>query len=194
MICTRLSITTVVIFASLTLQAWGQAAIHKPGTVGRIDPNTGTFKPFTAVVEDSPEAAAINAATTFGGTLVFTISIAIKSTNLPSTDTIGCSADAFVSDVNPTTFALAGDFEEEAAVQATRTSSTTATCTVRIPYAWPLSFQSTDMVSRNITVSVPGFFTSTTNALPNRIHTRSLPSIKVPANGATTSVSIAVVI
>jgi len=163
-------LSTCLFVAAVTILGSGQVAHQR------------TSRPVTSAVED-PEAA-ITAATTFASTFTFKITANIKST-LPSTDAIACTAEASVEDTNTSTFTITGAYDEEASVQATRSGST-ATCTVTIPYSWQLSFGNTDTVSLTVSVSAPGFFISTTNALPNRFHTHTLPSIKgVPSSGAT---------
>jgi hypothetical protein len=130
------------------------------------------------------------ALTTFGGTFVFKITITVKSTNL-GTDTIACAAGVDLIDQNPTTFAINGTWEEGAAVAATRSGST-ATCTVTIPYSWSLAFGSTDTVNLDYGIEVPG---STANPpLPSRLNSHSLASMHVPANGTTTTVTVAATI
>ena len=165
------TLCTCLFLAAVTVSGWGQAN-HR----------TAASKPVTTAVEN-PEAA-INAATTFASTFTFNITVNIKSA-LPSSDAIACTATASVDDQSPTTFAIGAAYEEEASVQASRGTSS-ATCSVKIPYSWALNFGSTDTVSLSVSVTAPGFFVSTTNALPNRFHTHILPSMKgVPSGGAT---------
>lgn len=155
---------------------WGQADAQRnngrsrSGIPGYLDPRTGVFKPVPLVLDENPDAAAVPPTCTLApctGTITVTIKITIKSTNLPTTDAIACEVDAGVID-NIASLAGARSFTEVASVQATRTSSTAATCTVKIPYSWNLITPTLDMVSIGYTVSVPGLFFATTNALPNR--------------------------
>ena len=172
-----------ICFALLTQPAWSQFRTQSRALPGHL--NNGAAKPTPNAVEDNPDVGQA-ALTTFGGSFVFKFTIAVKSTNL-GTDTIACSADLEVLDENMTTFVLTGVYSEEAAVAATR-SGATATCTVTIPYSWALANGSTDMVNLSYTIEAPA---STSNSpLPNRISTHSLPSMHVPANGTTTTVTV----
>ena len=196
--CSRIlstSLICVCLFA-LTIPGWAQTPIHR-GVLGQMDPATGTFKPLVPALDEAQ--AAINTATTIGGTFVIHVAITIKTPALQSsTQPIACTGSASIVDQNNTTFVVSGEFTEEASVQATRSSSTAASCNITIPYSWPLNNASTDTISMSLQISMPGFFTSATNALPNRFHSRSLPTIKVPGNGLTTNIpssgSIAVTI
>lgn len=170
-------------FALLTQPAWGQFRTQSRALPGHL--NNGAAKPTPNAVEDNPDVGQA-ALTTFGGSFVFKFTIAVKSTNL-GTDTISCYADVDVIDENMTTFVFTGVYTEEAAVAATR-SGATATCTVTIPYSWALANGSTDMVNPSYGIEAPA---STSNPpLPNRISTHSLPSMHVPANGSTTTVTV----
>jgi hypothetical protein len=169
-------------FALLTQPAWSQFRTQSRTLPGHL--NNGAAKPTPNAVEDNPDVGQA-ALTTFGGSFVFKFTIAVKSTL--GTDTIACSADLVVVDENLTTFVLTGVYSEEAAVAATR-SGATATCTVTIPYSWALANGSTDMVNLSYAIEAP---VSTSNPpLPNRISTHSLPSMHVPANGSTTTVTV----
>ena len=88
-----------------------------------------------------------------------------------------------------TTFVLTGVHSEEAAVAATRGTGT-ATCTVTIPYSWALANGSTDMVNLSYAIEAPAPASTSNPPLPNRISTHSLPSMHVPANGTTTTVTL----
>ncbi len=143
------------------------------GVPGFLDPSTGTFKPVQRPVFDLGLATP-----TFTGKFVFSFSITILS-SIPATDQIGCFAFASTFDANSTRSIF-----ESAAVQAKRAGST-ATCTVTIPYSWALSSASTDTVFRSYEIFVP-----TTGGLPSRGSQQSLASVRVPANGSTTTVTI----
>jgi len=170
--------------AGLTQAVWGQdraaggTLAHQRARLLQAAPESQTAE----ADELAPAAAPLT------GTLKFVFTITVKSTNLGS-DQIACTADASVSDG---TFPAGNVFDETAAVAATRNGST-ATCTVQIPYSWPLTTPTTDMVSLDVSVSAPSVFTIN-SALPIRSHTRTLNSIKVPLNGATTTTNVAITI
>ncbi|MBV9302916.1 MAG: hypothetical protein JOY62_04200 [Acidobacteriaceae bacterium] len=175
-----------LIFASicvigLTQLGWSQSHRNRDarhGVLGYFDPETGTFKPMTP---QALEEGAAPPASPTTGTFVFNITITIKS-SIPTSDTIVCTATADTDDVSSGRF-----MDEEASVAAKRTGNT-ATCSVTIPYSWPLSSASSDTVG--LSYEVEAFSSTTTGAL-TRLSTQSLPSIKVPANGATTTETIA---
>jgi hypothetical protein len=169
--------------ALLVPSAWGQLRTQNRALPGHF--NNGTVKPTPNAIEDNPDVGQA-ALTTFGGTFVFKITITVKSTNL-GTDTIGCAAGLSLADVNPTTFVVTGDWEEGATVAAIRSGST-ATCTVTIPYSWSLANGATDLVYPDYGIEVPA---STSNPpLPSRLNSHSLSSMHVPANGATTTITV----
>jgi hypothetical protein len=168
-------------FVGLTQSVWSQKANEpaKPGILGYLDPRTGAFRP---VAQNPAENEVTEPITPTTGKFVFHFTITIASTNLGS-DTIVCAADAAV-------FESANLFSvtESATVKATVTGST-ATCTVTIPYSWPLKTASTDTVSLNFEVLAVGG--TSTGGQPTRNSSQSLPTIKVPANGATTTETLA---
>jgi len=71
-----------------------------------------------------------------------------------------------------------GPITESATIIATR-SGATATCTVLVPYEWPLQTPATDKVTLSVSVSA-----LSTNS---RVDTGQLATFVVPANGTTTS-------
>jgi hypothetical protein len=56
---------------------------------------------------------------------------------------------------------------------------------VTIPYSWPLKAASSDTITLSYAVEASGA------SLASRVSSQSLPSIKVPANGTTTTETIA---
>ena len=182
----RLKICQIILvcafLAGVSQVLWGQAAglktnaVGAPGILGHLDPLTGAFTPLQQTAEVDLATLTATAPTT--GKFVFSFTITIASTNLGS-DPIACEANATVFDSSGRTST------ETASVAATK-SGTTATCTVTIPYSWTLSTPTTDMVSL-------GFMISTANTAaasggqPTRTTTQTLGSVKVPANGLTTT-------
>jgi hypothetical protein len=182
-------ILVCICFAALTQPVWGQIGARNPRSVPR-HLTAGTTNPAPMVVEDNLDLA-LASLTTFGGTFTFKITITVKSTNLGS-DTIVCGAGTVVDDVNTTTGLFSGFYNEEASVLATRSGST-ATCTVNIPYSWGLANGSTDTVALFYTIDAT---TQTAGSFgqPSRVNTHDLASIKVPANGTTTTINAAATI
>ena len=174
----------VLVLAGLAVaaqSAWSQNA-EKPkthGILGYFDAKTGAFKPVSKPPTEEEEAAITAASISpTTGKFVFNITINVVSA-LPSTDVIVCGASANVSEFSPIT-----TIEEEAEVLATRAGSK-ATCTVTIPYSWPLTNPAQDMVGMSFSISASG---QTTLTLA-RQSVHGLAPSKVPANNATTTMS-----
>jgi hypothetical protein len=160
-------------------------ATHR--TLGYYDPATGKFEPLAP--EQDSDAPPVVATT---GTLVFKFTVTVKST-LPKNSVIGCTADASISDS-----AFNGD--EHGSGVAKLLSGDTYSCTVTIPYSWPLSSAGTDSIFLDSSASIDyGFQITATNGATTAIEpieardaSHSLASIKVPATGATTTETIAI--
>jgi hypothetical protein len=81
-------------------------------------------------------------------------------------------------------------FNESATVGATRTGST-VTCTVTIPYSWPLLTPNSDMITIAYALSSPVTPASQgAGVLLIRLGSGTVATIKVPANGTTTTESV----
>jgi hypothetical protein len=157
-------------------QSHDLADANAQGVLGILNPKTGAFAKITKQPSDFvPEAV-----TTYTGTLVFNISINVK-TGVPSDASIVCSANVGVYGDTASV-----SISETKSVKATRTGST-ATCSVSIPYAWPLGTPDTDYLTRLVSVDTQG---TSNSSLVHRSHTRGLPAIDIPANGATTTTSL----
>jgi hypothetical protein len=177
------SILVCVCLLGLAQPVWSQKAPEaaKPttGILGYLDPKTGAFRP---VIQNPAEDEEVEPALATTGKFVFNFTISIKSTTLGS-DTIACTASAITSEFSANFTAT-----EEASVKATVTGST-AKCTVTIPYSWNLKTPSADNVT--LSYSVEALAASTSAATLNRLSSQNLPTIKVPATGATTTTAIA---
>jgi hypothetical protein len=126
-----------------------------------------------------PESARPATTTTYTGNIDATFTITIASTGLPTTK-IACVVQTTVDDP-------AGTYKELSEVLA-KVSGTTGTCTVNLPYSWPLEDGSTDTVSIEYDVVAPDTL-PTGNVAPGR-YTRRIVSIPMPANGATTDETV----
>ena len=155
-----------------------------PSIVGAFDPVTGAFTPIRASLAPTRGTIAA-AATTFGGKLVFTFTINVKSA-VPATDKIVCRASALVID-GPITTGLTTLTQESAAVAATRSGST-ANCTVSIPYSWTLNNGSTDQMSLSYGISTSPAAVGTLS-LPSRTSGQGLGNFAIPPDGTTTNFS-----
>jgi len=182
-----LSLLAVLVFG-LAPFSYGQFATKSRPTqraLGYYDPATGKFEPL-APAQDS-EAPPVVATT---GTIVFKFTLTVKSV-IPKNAVLGCTADASVSDS-----AFSG--EEHGSAVAKLVSGDTYSCTVTIPYSWPLSSPGTDSVYLDSEASIDyGFQVTATNGATTTIEpieargsSHSLTTIKVPATGATTTETI----
>jgi len=154
--------------------------------LGYYDPATGTFAPVrqSAAEVDAP------ASTTETGELIIKFTITVKST-IPKNGVIGCSASADTGDA-------AGQHDERATGIAILVSGSTFTCSAIIHYSWLLATPTTDKVSFTGSATIDyGYQVTATNGtailvqpIQARGSTSSIPSISVPANGATTTVDV----
>lgn len=172
-------------FIGLTQLAWAQKPAEAPthGISGYLDPQTGAFRPMAQTPAVTTDTEALAALAPTGGTLVFNITITFKSAL--GTDTIGCSANADVFDSGL-------DYHEDAGVTVTAGAvGTTKTCKITIPYSWPLATAATDTAALGVNVTDLSFI-ALKLPVPTRSHSRSLPPIKIPLGGATTTLTVAV--
>jgi hypothetical protein len=172
-----------VCLLGLNQPVWSQKA-NEPanqGILGYLDPKTGAFRPVAQSPDEEFDTTEL--APTNTGKFVFKFTITISSTNLGS-DTISCTALASLID-NPISSIF---ISETASVKAT-VSGSTASCTVNIPYSWTLKTGSTDTVSLSYVVSAVG--PSASGGLPTRTSSQGIANIKVPANGSTTTETVA---
>jgi len=167
------SIVLCATAAAFGCAGWGQS-IH--GNLPHHNLTTGRF----TIERDSvdPETTF----TTYTGEIVFKLTVTIKSSISTST-AIYCLGDADVSDTS-------GVYHDEEAVVVAARSGSSATCTVTVPYSWALSDASSDAVSLEYSV-IAG---NATTEQFDRASDHGLVSIKVPANGATTTETEAVTI
>lgn len=150
-------------------------------TFGYVDTKTGLFHPLTRAIQ-TEESRAITPTT---GKFVFNVTIAVSSA-LPTNAVITCNVTGGVDD------ATSGAFTNDVTVTATRTGNT-ATCTVNVPYSWDLANASKDIVALDLIVTAT-VGTLGTNSFYEEIFGAPGITSKVPANGATTTETIATTI
>jgi hypothetical protein len=151
----------------------------QPGILGYLDARSGAFRPVPQHSTDAgPETTVI-----YTGKFVYSFTITLSST-IPKGDVIQCYADADTDNDARDTY-----LNEEGASYATVNGST-ATCTVTLPYSWPLASPSTDTVELYYEIAVFSP-TASYDAYDDRESghdiNRSLP---MPANGATTNIDV----
>jgi hypothetical protein len=168
----------------MNLSLWGQSAAVTHGIRGILDPKTGAFHPLP--VPDAQDEVP-PALTTFSGKFVANFTITVTST-IASTTKLACTFSASLLDT-----ATGNVITESAGSAVARGSGTTVTCTVTLPYSWSLGSGSTDKVSLSWAIEAPVEFTVSTE-FPTRISSQSLGTISVPANGTTTTETIAATI
>lgn len=166
----------------LSVSLWAQNTAAPHGVRGYLDPQTGVFHALLhPELQDDAEPPAV---TTFGGKIVVNFTITVDST-IASTNKIGCNVSADLEDASTGNF-----ITEQAGTAVTRGSGTTVACSVTIPYSWKLGSSSTDMVSITYTITSPTEISTPTAEYPLRISSQSIATIKVPANGATTTETV----
>jgi hypothetical protein len=150
----------------------------KTAVFGYMDPKTGLFHSLTRTPLSAEEAAAITPTT---GKFVFVVTITVSSA-LSTSAVIGCEVAGGVADLTT------GEFTNIVAVTATRTG-TTAKCTLTVPYSWDLATPAKDTVAFDLSVTASvGTFGSAT--FYDETFTAPGVTMKVPANGATTTQDI----
>ena len=173
-----------VCLLGISVPLWGQDVGAEHGIRGYVDPRTRIFHPLPQAQDADVKPAA---ATSVTGKFVFNFTITVDST-IASTNQITCFAGASVNDTVAPNNVL-----EAAAVTVPRGSGSTVTCTVTIPYSWKLGSASTDTVSLSYSVISPtsiGILLNSMSAYPQRLGSQKIGTIKVPANGATTTETI----
>jgi hypothetical protein len=148
-----------------------------PGTLGYLDPETGTFR-----ILPTRSNSAETPATVSSGKFVVSFTITVSSA-IAASAKIACIANATVVETS-----IAFETIETADVIATRSGST-ATCTVNIPYSWNLENPSDDQVILSYEISAPAEAAATAS-FPQRMAQGWIANIPVPANGATTNETV----
>jgi hypothetical protein len=181
----------VVLVFGLAPLGYGQFANHSPHrTLGYYDPATGAFEPVHPAMDlDAPPVAPTT------GTLVLKLTLSVKST-IPKNAVIACSGNGSVFDSS------GFSADEHGSGIAKLVSGTTYSCTVTLPYSWPLASASTDKISLSYSASIDyGYQVTATNGtaivvepVSARNTNQSFGSISVPVNGATTTENISATI
>ncbi len=172
---------------ALSLSGAAIAQLSKPDQppAGVYHPKTHTFaaRPHRLVVAEAVSPV------TYTGTFKFVFTVKLV-TPVASGEELVCYAGAGVDDYDTSTDVYYNYYDEDAAAVAKVTGST-ATCTVSIPYSWLLEYASTDTVGYSYELEIVP--TSTSSSLIDygyRLHESLLPSSKVPATGATTTIAV----
>jgi hypothetical protein len=156
--------------------------------LGYYDPVAGTFSP----VHRSTDEVDAATTTTETGELIIKFTITVKSA-IPKNGVVGCTASADAGDA-------ASEHDERATGVATLVSGSTYTCSAIIHYSWLLATPTTDKITLAGSATIDyGYQVTATNgaailvqAIEGRGSDTSIPSISVPANGATTTVDVSV--
>jgi len=184
-----LSVVFVVGMACFSFAQFEPLSPSSHRVLGYFNPDTGLFEPFRASGQDV-EFPPLAAPTT--GTVVFNLTITLK-TPLPKNGILACGAGASVIE---TTFSAA----ESGFAFAKLVSGNTYSCTVTIPYSWTLNSPSTDkiilsykaQVTEGIQVTATNGTATVVVAGAGRGSSQTIPSVLVPANGATTTENVSV--
>jgi len=149
----------------------------KPGILGYLDPETGSFRILPNPSKVTPDSPAVAPTT---GKIVFNATIALNPGLSPTAKLI-CTATAATSEAANLVF-----FTDFGTVAATR-SGATATCSITLPYGWTLATPTADFMSLGFSVS-----SSTGVALPIVGATSQQDfTLKVPPSGTTTTQVVA---
>jgi len=170
-------------FLALAAGSFAQTAASQESaaTFGYMDAKTGMFHSLSRPLP-SAETPAVTPTT---GKFVFNVTITISSA-LPANAVITCLAAGGVAD------ATTGEFTNVAGVAAKK-AGTTATCALNIPYSWDLGSPAKDIVAFDLTVQATSG-TLGSAAFYEEVFTAPGITLKVPANGATTTETIATTI
>lgn len=149
---------------------------------GYQDASTGTFHPARMVAPDATAASST-------GTITTTLTIKLASA-FPAGFKIVCSSAIIAQSINDVSDTFTS-FEESASSVAT-VSGTTATCTVRTPYAWTLPSASTT-VSNIVTGTYEVNVYNAGTALPGLLRSSGgqyLHLTNIPLVGTVTTVPV----
>ena len=149
---------------------------------GYQDASTGTFHPARMVAPDATAAPST-------GTIATTLTIKLASV-FPAGFKIVCSSAIIAQSINDVSDTFTS-FEESASSVAT-VSGTTATCTVRTPYAWTLPSASTT-VSNIVTGTYEVNVYNAGTALPGLLRSSGgqyLHPRNIPLTGTVTTVPV----
>ena len=175
----RLATLALAALAPASLLA--QAPLHRP-----TQPTPSTQQ---RTVSDENGTLAAPIAT--NGTFVANFTIKLV-TPVPSGYLVSCSLSATVGDENKSTYTFNNQIYESATVKAT-VSGSTATCSVKLPYSWYLTNSATDTAELTYYLYIVN--SSATSSIGEaRTSSQYVPgagAIKIPANNATTTYTIA---
>lgn len=183
----------VIFVIGAASSAFGQLTSHFPMShreLGYYDHATGIFTPLQPIAQEEEMPPVITPTT---GTIVFSITITLK-TAVPKNGVVGCDGHVFVSGDS------SGFNSQESGFALATGTGTTRTCKVTIPYSWLLASPATDSVSLNYNAFVAeGLQVTATNGTDTAVEfanirqsSQGIATIKVPANGATTTETISI--
>ena len=173
-------------FASAQIESTALAS-HR--VLGFFNSDTGLFEPFRVATQDSEVPPPVTPTT---GTLAFNFTITLKSP-LPKNGFITCTGGGSVIETKDSV-------DEGGFGIATLVSGDTYSCSVSMPYSWPLATPTTDKIILSFKVQINeaiqvGATNGTGTSLlitAGRASSQTLASIPVPANGATTTETVSV--
>lgn len=185
----KISMLCVSASTLLALPALGQTSVSS--RLNRVPQSSSANSQLKRTVTDEAAAAAAAAASQVAGkfSVRFTVHLA---TAVPSGSDVVCGLSASVTDINTTAGTINNEIEEQTSMPAT-VSGTSATCNVVLPYSWYLANASNDTVDLTYTLQI----VNPTNGLYSRYSTQFVPgaaSMKVPANGVSTFLSVSATI
>lgn len=168
----------VLVMAAVIGHAQDSETAKPQRIFGYVDSKTGNFHALNRNLSSEEDRAAITPTT---GKFVVNVTIQVSSA-LPTNAVIACLVSAGVDD------ATSGGFANVVVATATR-SGNTATCKLNMPYSWDLANASKDMVKFDLEVGA-GTGKEGSNVFSTESFTAPMTTIKVPANGATTTQNV----
>lgn len=171
-------IITAVATAAVGVGAQDTETVKQQRIFGYVDSKTGNFHALNRNLLSEEARAAITPTT---GKFVVNVTIQVSSA-LPTNAVIACLVSAGVDDTT------SGAFANVVVATATR-SGNTATCKLNMPYSWSLANAAKDMVKLDLAVGA-GTGKQGTNSFADESFTAPVMTIKVPANGATTTQNV----
>ena len=178
------AMAAVSLGAALAASAQANEVVSSGKAFGYQDAGTGTFHPVRKVAPDVTAAPST-------GTITATLTIRLASA-FPAGFKVVCSSAIIAQSINMVSDTFTS-FEESASSVAT-VSGTTATCTVRTPYAWTLPGASAT-VSNLVTGTYEVNVYNAGTALPGLLRSSEgqfLHLTKIPLVGTVTTVPVSV--
>lgn len=183
-----LAVCLALVFVPCSFAQLGAPGLLPHRTLGYYDSDTGLFEPLRPATQDA-ETPAVTPTT---GTLVFNLTITLKSA-LPKNAILICSAQGAVIETGFST-------TEDGLGIAKLESGSTYSCSVSMPYSWPLATPTKDKIILSykaetleaLQVTAENGTAVSVTSTAGRASSQVPAQIVVPANGATTTETVSI--